>query len=223
MLLCCQGLARPDYAHVRPAFEAVFREYGLPAAIRSDNGPPFASVGAGGLSPLAVWWVKLGIQPERIAPGHPEQNGRHERMHRTLKEECCVRPAGDAFLQQERFDAFRAEYNGLRPHQALGQQTPASWYLPSWRPYPSVLEDPVYSEEAQIRRVRSNGEIKWRGGRVFISEALTGEAVALMEGALGYEVSFGPIRLGRLDVAGERLLRPQEGWNQMRTVTYVLS
>lgn len=95
MLLCCQGLPRPDYAHVHPALEAVFREYGLPAAIRTDNGPPFASVAAGGLSPLAVWWVKLGIRPERIQPGHPEQNGRHERLHLTLKQECCQLPAAN--------------------------------------------------------------------------------------------------------------------------------
>lgn len=93
MLLCCQGLSRPDYKHARPILESVFREYGLPDAIRTDNGTPFASVGAGGLSPLAVWWVKLGIRPERIMPGHPEQNGRHERMHLTLKQDCCCPPA----------------------------------------------------------------------------------------------------------------------------------
>jgi hypothetical protein len=193
---------------VRPVFEAVFREHGLPRAIRSDNGPPFASVGAGGLSPLAVWWVKLGIQPERIEPGHPEQNGRHERMHRTLKEECCLPPAATTSQQQERFDAFRSEYNLERPHQALDQTPPASWYQPSPKPYPTTLEDPEYPETAFIRRVRSNGQIKWRGGRVFIGEALVGEAVGLSEALLGYDVYFGPILLGRLDPVGERLLRP---------------
>jgi hypothetical protein len=209
MLLCCQGLPRPDYAHVRPVFEEVFREYGLPLAIRTDNGPPFASMGVAGLSRLAVWWLKLGIRPERIEPGHPEQNGRHERMHRTLKEECCRPPAANLSRQQERFDAFRCEYNGSRPHQALGQTAPASWYQPSRRPYPSVLEDPCYPSDALVRRVRSNGEIKWRGGRVFVSEALVGEAVALTEGLLGYEVSFGRVLLGRLDPSGERLIRPR--------------
>ena len=121
-----------------------------------------------------------------------------------------MQPAGlePLSLQQERFKEFVHEYNWQRPHQALGQQPPASWYGASPRPYPSVLEDPDYPDEALIRRVRSNGEIKWRGGRVFISEALTAEAVAIVEGLLGYEVSFGPIHLGQLDAAGERLLRP---------------
>jgi putative transposase len=208
MLLCCQGLPRPDYTHVRPFFEAAFREYGLPVGIRTDNGPPFASVGVGGLSPLAVWWVKLGILPERIMPGHPEQNGRHERMHRTLKAECCSPPAANASLQQARFDAFVYEYNWDRPHQALDQQPPASCYWPSPRSYPTVLEDPIYSTDVAVRRVRSNGQIKWRGGRIFVSEALVGEAVGISETLLGHDVYFGPILLGRLNAAGESLIRP---------------
>lgn len=207
MLLCCQGLSQPNYTHVRPAFERVFREYGLPQAIRTDNGPPFASTAVVGLSPLAVWWTKLGIGLERIEPGHPEQNGRHERMHRTLKEECCKPAAATGTAQQDRFDAFRHTYNTERPHQALGLKTPASWYQASFRPYPASLSDPVYPDAALLRRVRSNGEIKWRGGKVFISEALIGELVALVEGPLGYEVAFGPIGLGRLDAAGEKLIR----------------
>jgi len=185
----------------------VFREYGLPQAIRTDNGPPFASTAVAGLSPLAVWWVKLSIALERIEPGHPEQNGRHERMHRTLKEECCKPAAATAAEQQRSFDCFRHTYNTERPHQALGLVTPASCYQPSFRPYPASLSDPIYSDGALLRRVRSNGEIKWRGGKVFISEALIGELVAIEEGELGYEVAFGPIRLGRLDAAGERLIR----------------
>jgi putative transposase len=211
MLLCCQGLARPDYAHVRPAFEAVFREYGLPDAIRTDNGPPFASVAAGGLSPLAVWWVKLGIQPQRIAPGHPEQNGRHERMHRTLKQDCCRPPAATLIAQQRRFDAFGHSFNRERPHQAIGLQPPAALYRPSPRPYPPRLQDPVYPAAAAMRRVRSNGEIRWRGKLLFLSEALVSEAVAISETLAGYEVHFGPIMLGKLDPDGERLIRPGEG------------
>jgi len=207
MLLCCQGLPRPDYAHVRPAFEAVLREYGLPAAIRTDNGPPFASVAAGGLSPLAVWWVKLGIWPERIEPGHPEQNGRHERMHLTLKQECCLPPAATLAAQQLRFDAFGHTFNFQRPHQALGLKPPAAFYRPSPRPYPARLEDPLYPADAAIRRVRSNGEIRWKGGLVFLSEALIGEAVAISETLVGYEVHFGPITLGKLDPKEERLIR----------------
>jgi putative transposase len=207
MLLCCQALPRPDYAHVRPAFEAMFREYGLPDAIRTDNGPPFASVAAAGLSPLAVWWVKLGIRPERIEPGHPEQNGRHERMHLTLKQECCHPAAATPATQQLRFDSFAHTFNFRRPHQALGLSPPAMFYRPSWRPYPVHLEDPLYPDDAVIRRVRSNGEIKGKGRLVFLSEALVGEAVAITETLVGYDVHFGPILLGRLDPRGERMMR----------------
>jgi putative transposase len=207
MLLCCQALAKPDYEHAWPAFERTFREYGLPDVIRTDNGPPFASVAAGGLSRLAVWWVKLGIQPERIEPGHPEQNGRHERMHLTLKQECCCPPAGTPAAQQLCFDTFGRTFNYQRPHQALGLQPPAVFYKRSTRSYPAQLEDPVYPADAFIRRVRSNGVIKWKGNLVFLSEALIGEAVGIIETPTGFEVHFGPIRLGRLDVEGERIIR----------------
>src|SRR5712692_9223500 len=132
-LLCAQLMARPDYANCRSAMERAFREYGLPRAIRSDNGAPFASVGVGGLSRLSVWWIKLGIMPERIEPGQPLQNGRHERMHRTLKAECANPPAATAAAQQRRFDQFRAELNQQRPHEALGQPPPAQHYAPSAR------------------------------------------------------------------------------------------
>jgi putative transposase len=124
-LLCTRLLARPDYPNCRSAMERVFREYGLPHALRSDNGTPFASVGAGGLSRLSVWWVKLGIMPERIEPGQPQQNGRHERMHRTLKAETAKPPAASPAAQQPRFDEFRIEFNQQRPHEALGQTPPA--------------------------------------------------------------------------------------------------
>lgn len=198
MLLGCQILLTPDDAHVRPVFERTFQEYGLPLAIRTDNGPPFASVGAGGLTPLAVWWVKLGIVPERIAPGHPEQNGRHERMHGTLKQATMRPPAATPLAQQERCDAFRSEYNTIRPHQALGQVPPATLYLPSPRPYPVCVEDLHYPETAAVRRVRSNGQIKWGGALVFVSEALVGELVGITEHVDGWLVSFGPIPLGLL-------------------------
>lgn len=223
MLLCCQALARPDYAHVRPVFEAVFREYGLPEAIRTDNGTPFATMAAGGLSRLAAWWVKLGIRLERIVPGHPEQNGRHERMHLTLKQECCQPAAATLGQQQARFDAFRHTYNWERPHQALQLQPPASLYIASQRPYPVIVDDPAYPATAAIRRVRSNGEIKWQGHRIFLSEALVGEAVGVMEVMTGYEVYFGPILLGQLDVSGERLIRPGGRLRKSRTVTHAPS
>lgn len=198
MLLCCQIVSKTDYPHVRPVFERAFREYGLPCAIRTDNGPPFASVGVGGLSPLAAWWVKLGITPERIQPGHPEENGRHERMHRTLKAETMRPPAATPTAQQQRCDTFRLVYNTQRPHQALGQVPPATLYVPSPRPYPLRMQDPVYPPLTEVRRVRSNGQIKWRGELVFVTEALVGELVGISEHQDSWLVSFGPILLGRL-------------------------
>lgn len=220
LLLCCQGLARPDYAHVRPAFERVFREYGLPEVIRTDNGPPFASVAVGGLSPLAVWWVKLGIRPERIEAGHPEQNGSHERMHRTLKLDCCFPPAETPTAQQLRFDGFSHTFNFERPHQALGLRPPATLYRPSTRPYPVHIDDPIYPPNSLMRRVRSNGEIRWKGSLIFLSEALTGEAVGITETLTSLDVYFGPILLGTLDPKGERLIRPQPLITQRRAVTH---
>jgi len=198
MLLCCEILTKPDYSHARPVFERTFREYGLPLAIRTDNGPPFASVGAGGLSPLSVWWVKLGITPERIQPGHPEQNGRHERMHRTLKQEAMNPPAATPQDQQQKCDDFLSVYNTVRPHEALGQVPPASLYVPSPRPYPERLGDIQYPSLTEVRRVRSNGQIKWRGELVFVSEALVGELVGITEDVDSWLVSYGPIPLGLL-------------------------
>ena len=140
-LLCAQVLARPDYANCRAQLERLFGEYGLPRVMRSDNGPPFACTALGGLTRLGVWWVKLGIIPERIEPGKPEQNGRHERMHKTLKAETAAPPAAGLAQQQRRFDYFRHQFNQQRPHEALGQRTPAQHYAPSPRQYPARLED----------------------------------------------------------------------------------
>jgi putative transposase len=208
-LLCAQLLDRCDYECSRHALERVFREYGLPTVIRSDNGPPFASVGAGGLSHLAVWWVKLGILPERIAPAQPQQNGRHERMHRTLKAECALPPARTRAAQQARLDAFRTEFNHQRPHEALGQTPPVQHYQPSPRPYPARLQDPVYPDDYDLRRVRHNGELRWQGELVFLSEALCGEVIGLSENQDGdQEVYFGPLHLGTIDVVALTLRRP---------------
>ncbi len=211
-LLRCQGLPAIDGARVRPLVEATFREYGLPHAIRSDNGPPFASTGVGGLTPLTVWWVKLGITPERITPGRPDQNGRHERMHRTLKHETVTPPHGPAATlraQQRAFDRFRTEYNTERPHEALGQVPPATCYVPSSRPYPDRVREVEYPTADLVRRVRSNGELRWQGQLVFLSESLAGEPVGLT--ALDdqhYQVAFGPLVLGVLDRATGRVHRP---------------
>lgn len=178
-LIRCQALSQPDEAHARPLFEAAFREYGLPERMRTDNGPPFATVGVGGLSRLSVWWIKLGIHPERIEPGQPAQNGRHERMHRTLKAETARPPAATMRAQQRVFDQFREEYNRERPHEALQQRTPAQCYRPSLRAYPSRLEPTEYPSEWERRAVRLGGSIKWRGQSLFVSKALTGELIGL--------------------------------------------
>ena len=180
-LLRCQAVARTDGEHVRPVFEAAFSEFGLPFAIRSDNGPPFASTGVGGLSRLSVWWIKLGMRPERIDPGQPQQNGRHERMHRTLKAETADPPAATLAEQQLSFDRFRAIYNDERPHEALDLATPAAVFRASDRAYPRALREPGYPSDCAVRRVRSNGVIKWAGDLIFVSEALIGEPVAVEE------------------------------------------
>jgi len=177
-LLRSQAVEKTDTERVRAIFEAAFREYGLPGAIRTDNGAPFASSAVGGLSRLAVWWIKLGIVPERIAAGHPEQNGRHERMHRTLKLE--LRPAEDWRGQQRELDRFRQEYNELRPHEALGMQTPASVYEPSVRAYPAQVAEPEYPDTMLVRTVKSHGHFRWKKHDIFLSEVLWGERVGLL-------------------------------------------
>ena len=185
-LFRCQGMPRPRTTPTQSIFEAAFREYGLPQAIRTDNGAPFASKAVGGLSRLSIWWVKLGIVPERIQPGHPEQNGRHERMHWTLKRETARPPQRSPRSQQQRFDAFRKEYNEQRPHEALDQQTPAEVYQASPRPYPSRLPDPQYGDDAVIRSVRHNGEINWQGQRMYLGQVLAREKVGLEPVCEGY-------------------------------------
>jgi transposase InsO family protein len=198
-VLCCRIVA-PTALGVRPWFERTFREYGLPQAIRTDNGPPFATTAAAGLSPLAVWWLKLGIQLDRIDAGHPEQNGRHERFHLTLQEETTTPPATSPREQQRRFDRMRHEFNTMRPHEALRQQPPARLYVASPTPYPARLPDPEYDATHQVRRIRRNGRIKWRGDLVFISTALRGEVIGLAETDGGdWTVRFMHVELGYID------------------------
>ena len=212
-VLCCRIVA-PSAAGVRPWFERTFREYGLPGAMRTDNGSPFATTGAGQLSQLAVWWLKLGIQLDRIDPGRPEQNGRHERFHLTLQEETTTPPATTPRQQQARFDRLLREFNTERPHEALGQQPPARHYVPSPRPYPSRLEDPWYDATHQVRRVKPTGYIKWQGELVFISEAVRREAVGLVETERGdWLVRFMHVELGRID---RRTRRFTPAWHGRR-------
>lgn len=178
-LLRCQAVEKTDTERVRAIFEAAFREYGLPEAIRTDNGAPFASSALGGLSRLAVWWTKLGIAHERIQAGHPEQNGRHERMHRTLKQE--VRLAADRHAQQRELDRFRGDFNEVRPHEALGMQTPASVYEASPRSYPHREPEVEYPDSMQILKVKSHGHFRWKKHDVFLTEVLWGEPIGLLE------------------------------------------
>lgn len=192
-------------AEARPVFERAFREHGLPDVLRSDNGAPFAAASASGLTALSVWWAKLGIGHERIDPGKPQQNGRHERFHRTLLE-AMQPPCADQAAQERRFEAFRAEYNEQRPHEALGQKPPASFYQPSPRPLPERLPEPDYPAHAEVRRVRSTGEIKWRGEFVWIGEPLAGEWICLNETEAGdWQVRFYNAPVGIIDRATNRL------------------
>ena len=212
-VLCCR-ITAPSQHGVRPWFERAFRTYGLPRVLRTDNGAPFASTGPGRLTQLAVWWLKLGIQVDRIAPGHPEQNGRHERFHLTLQQRATQTPAPTAALQQQRFDRVRRDFNDVRPHEALGQRPPAQLYVPSPRPYPTRLEEPWYDATHQVRRVSQKGEILWKGQVVFISEAVRREPVGLVETERGdWLVRFMHVELGRID-RGTRRFTP--AWHGRR-------
>lgn len=210
-LLRCQAVDRADGAHVQAILEAVFREYGLPLAVRSDNGAPFASRGIAGLSRLAVYLMKLEVIPERIEPGHPEQNGRHERMHRTLQQETAQPAAANRRDQQKAFDRFRREYNEERPHEALGQQTPASCYQSSPRQYPARLPVPEYDASLKVRRVEAHGDFFWQGDRIFLSETLAGEHVGVEPFDDRYfTIYFGRFPIARLDNHKRRL----SSWSQ---------
>jgi putative transposase len=199
-LLGCQGLPSTASSGARAVFERLFRTYGLPQAIRSDNGGPFATKAIAGLSQLSVWWTQLGILHDRIAPGHPEQNGSHERMHRTLKAETLRPAAAHPQEQQARFDAFRSEFNQERPHEALGMKTPGSLYVASPREMPKRIPTPQYPGHCHVRQVRGNGILYFRDRTIFLSEVLIGQQVALEEIADGvWSIYFYDLLLARLD------------------------
>lgn len=198
-LLRCQVVEKTDTERVRAILEAAFREYGLPEAIRTDNGAPFASAAIAGLSRLSVWLIKLGVVPERIEAGHPEQNGRHERMHRTLKQ--ALQPAADRRAQQHDLDQFRQEYNEVRPHEALNMETPASVYAASAREYPRRVEAVEYPDAMVVRAVEQNGCFYWRKRQVFLTEVLWGERIGLLPIHDGvYAVYFAQLELATFDV-----------------------
>ena len=202
MLLACDGFESIATSSTRQAFEAVFREYGLPDAIRTDNGAPFASRGLHGLSRLSAWWLRLGIRHERIEPAHPEQNGQHERMHLDLKKQTTRPAAPNLLQQQERFDAFVHEYNHERPHEALGQTPPARHHLPSLRLFPERLPELIYPLHDRTSSLSPSGHVRLRGrdSSYFIASALGGEPVGLREVNDGlWLVSYADLDLGHID------------------------
>ena len=200
-LIGCQSLTSIKTLGTKQVFTRLFKAYGLPQRIRSDNGTPFASKATAGLSRLSMWWIRLGILPERIEAGKPQQNGRHERMHRTLKQETTRPPAQSMKTQQRRFELFQQTYNHERPHEALGQRPPASCYRTSSRLWPGKLPELDYPDYFDVRRVSHCGGIYWRNGMVYVSHLLHDEWVGMDEVDDGkWKIYYGPICLGQFDI-----------------------
>ncbi len=213
-LLGCQALSSTAVDEAKPVFMRLFKEYGLPQRIRTDNGVPFATNTLARLSRLSAWWVRLGILPELIEPGHPQQNGRHERMHRTLKAETTRPAAGSLAAQQRKFNCFREEFNHERPHEALDQQTPAFCYSASPREMPNKLPPLEYPDRFEVRYVSANGGIRWKRDWVNVSIVCAGEYVGLEEIDDGiWNVYFGPLKLGRLL---ERHMRIEDEYGRLQ-------
>ncbi len=213
-LLGCQALSSTAVAEAKPVFTRLFKEYGLPKRIRTDNGVPFATNTLARLSSLSAWWVRLGILPELIEPGKPQQNGRHERMHRTLKAETTRPAAASLSAQQRRFNRFREEFNYERPHEALDQHTPAACYNPSPREMPAKLPPLEYPDRFELRYVSANGGIRWNRKWVNVSIVCIGEYVGLEEIDDGlWNVYFGPLKLGRLN---ERRMLIEDEYGRLR-------
>ena len=213
-LLACQGLAGTLLEPTQAVLSKVFKEYGLPKRMRSDNGVPFAAYSLGRLSRLSVWFLKLGVMPELIEPGKPQQNGRHERMHRTLKDETLRPPAGNAAAQQRKFNSWRREFNDDRPHEAHDGLTPADVHVPSTRQMPSKLLQPQYPDRFEVRYVSANGGIRWHKKWVNVSSVLIGEHVGLEEIDDGiWDVYFANYRLGTLN---ERFMRIEDAFGKLK-------
>jgi putative transposase len=213
-LLGCQALSSTRVQEAKPVFVRLFKDFGLPKRIRTDNGVPFATNTLARLSQLSAWWVRLGILPECIEPGKPQQNGRHERMHRTLKAETTRPPAKTRRAQQYKFDRFRQEFNFERPHEALDMQTPASRYASSPRQLPDKLPPLEYPDRFEVRYVSANGGIRWNHQWVNVSICCAGEYVGLEEIDEGvWNVYFGPLKLGRLL---ERHMRIEDAYGRLK-------
>ena len=211
LLISCTGLDSTSIKDAQWVFEQAFREYGLPRVMRTDNGSPFASCGLHGLSRLSVWWMRLGIKPERIEPGKPQQNGQHERMHLTLKEDATRPSSYDLLHQQERFDTFQQTFNEVRPHESLGMRRPKEFYQPSERPYPKSLDEPTYPLHDLTSRVYDSGHLLITAKfKVYISTALSGQQLGLREiEPRRWLVSYMDLDLGLADEA-TRLFTPTD-------------
>jgi putative transposase len=218
-VLQCAALLARTYVDTQRRFARAFAQYGLPDRIRSDNGLPFAGPGLGRLSRLSVWWMRLGIVPERIVPGHPEQNGSHEQFHSVLKAHTARPPAPNARAQQRRFDRFAREYNHDRPHEALDDQPPASCYTASRRSVPARVPPVEYPGHFEVRRVSSNGCISWDDQPLFLTESLAREDVGFEEidDAL-WTLYFGMVALARFDER-QRHLQPMAAITAGRSPT----
>ena len=199
-VLYCQAIDNLNHQELDRVCDELMKEYGLRERIRTDNGTPFSSISGLGISKLSVKWMRLGIMHERIEPGKPTQNGKHERMHRTLKEDTTSPPAQTLAMQRERFIAFQYCFNEQRPHQALRMQTPVSFYSPSARPSPESLSEIRYDERHIVRPVRKNGTIRWKSKEVLITEVLRRERIGLLRTSTdAFQVYFGGLHLGMLD------------------------
>ena len=213
-LLACEGLACTRSEFAFSVFERAFKDFGLPNAIRTDNGVPFATTTLARLSKLSAWWVRLGVLPELIEPGKPQQNGRHERMHRTLKAEAIRPPAGSLPAQQRKFNHFREEYNEERPHEALDQETPASVYEPSPREMSAKVPPLEYPDRFEVRYVSANGGIRWNSSWVNVSTVCSGDYIGLEELDDGvWTVYYGPLKIGRFH---ERHMRIEDEYGRLK-------
>ena len=205
-LLSCEGLLSTSFELAWPIYERVFREYGLPWAILSDNGTPFSSNSLRRLSKLSVRWIRLGIEPRLTQPGHPEQNGLLERIHGHMKPLVCTKPARNCREQQKLFDWFRDHHNNVRPNAACKGKVPADLFTPSPRPYPSRLPVIEYPQGVEVRRVRSSGDIKWQGQWFFVSDALVGEPIGFQQVDNDcWILYFGPLELGHYSARHKKL------------------
>jgi transposase InsO family protein len=213
-LLGCQALPSTAVDGAKPVFTRLFKEFGLPKRIRTDNGVPFATNSLARLSNLSAWWVRLGVMPELIEPGKPQQNGRHERMHRTLKAETTRPPAGNLQAQQRKFNRFQSEYNTERPHEALDMQTPQALYNPSPREMPNRLPPLEYPDRFEVRYVSGNGGVRWNGRWLCVSIVCVGEYVGFEEIDDGlWIVYYGPVKLGRFN---ERNMRIEDEFGRLK-------